>query len=409
MPPQPSPSAIPTPTTTTTNPDTSTITTTTTPATPYICIECTTPVSTLYTPYTNADDSSLGRGVRLTQCPRCRGFADKYVEHDFVVLFIDLVLIKPQVYRHLLFNSLSGAGDGTGSGSGHCKNGNSTSTTSSGENENEGGSSSGGGGKNKKAGAGVLGLGGIDPRVIRLGILMLLFDVYLTWARIEREIPSSGSGSVSHQPSQPHGPTMEESEGGGGGGGGGISSGIGIGTIEGWPIALQYLFFLILCATQSLFTHLTVRLLAAWTHPSSPSTPSTSTPPNPSLLSTALLVSSSTKLFPILMVIWDYDVPAAANAVGWAVVVNNVEALRVVLGSSSGGGGGGGGGGGSYYGGGYARVVGIVGAGEVVRWMVGEGVKWVFGVGGGGGGVGGGVPGWEWVREGGRFVSYLNV
>lgn len=35
--------------------------------------------------------------MRLTQCPRCKRFADKYVEHDFVVLFIDLVLIKPQV------------------------------------------------------------------------------------------------------------------------------------------------------------------------------------------------------------------------------------------------------------------------------------------------------------------------
>lgn len=38
-----------------------------------------------------------GGDVRLTQCPRCRRFADKYVEHDFVVLFIDLVLVKPQV------------------------------------------------------------------------------------------------------------------------------------------------------------------------------------------------------------------------------------------------------------------------------------------------------------------------
>lgn len=38
--------------------------------------------------------------MRLTQCPRCKRFADKYVEHDFVVLFIDLVLIKPQVLLH---------------------------------------------------------------------------------------------------------------------------------------------------------------------------------------------------------------------------------------------------------------------------------------------------------------------
>jgi hypothetical protein len=76
----------------------------TTPATPpsdepplFICIECSFPVNSLYTAYSSADDRSLGRGVRLTQCPRCKRFADKYVEHDFVVLFIDMVLIKPQV------------------------------------------------------------------------------------------------------------------------------------------------------------------------------------------------------------------------------------------------------------------------------------------------------------------------
>jgi len=62
-----------------------------------ICIECRFPISTLYTTYSKADDKALGKGVRLTQCPRCKRFADKYVEHDFVVLFIDLVLIKPQV------------------------------------------------------------------------------------------------------------------------------------------------------------------------------------------------------------------------------------------------------------------------------------------------------------------------
>jgi lipid intermediate transporter len=62
-----------------------------------ICIECRHPVNSLYTEYSKADDRSLGKGVRLTQCPQCRRFADKYVEHDFVVLFIDLVLIKPQV------------------------------------------------------------------------------------------------------------------------------------------------------------------------------------------------------------------------------------------------------------------------------------------------------------------------
>jgi hypothetical protein len=31
---------------------------------------------------------------------------DKYIEHDWVLIFIDMLLHKPQVYRHLLFNRL---------------------------------------------------------------------------------------------------------------------------------------------------------------------------------------------------------------------------------------------------------------------------------------------------------------
>ena len=62
-----------------------------------ICIECRFPVKTRYTEYSGADDKSTGHGVRLTVCKNRGKFCDKYVEHDFVVLFIDLVLIKPQV------------------------------------------------------------------------------------------------------------------------------------------------------------------------------------------------------------------------------------------------------------------------------------------------------------------------
>ena len=67
------------------------------------------------------------------------------------------------------------------------------------------------------------------------------------------------------------------------------------------------------------------------------------------------------------MVIWDYDVPAAAKSVGWAVVVNNVEALRILLGVG-------------YF---WAAALALVGA--VVRAGVGGGVLWWVGVGGGGG------------------------
>lgn len=83
------------------------------------------------------------------------------------------------------------------------------------------------------------------------------------------------------------------------------------------------------------------------------------------------------------MVIWDYDVPAAAKSVGWAVVVNNVEALRILLGVG-------------YF---WASALALVGA--LVRAGVGGVVlRWV-GVGGNGGleGLAG-----VWVDEGVRVV-----
>lgn len=55
-----------------------------------ICIECRHPVETLWS-------WSSGHNIRLTVCKNCGRFCDKYVEHDYIVLFIDLVLIKPQV------------------------------------------------------------------------------------------------------------------------------------------------------------------------------------------------------------------------------------------------------------------------------------------------------------------------
>jgi hypothetical protein len=60
-----------------------------------ICIECRYPVKTLWKE--GGGDKAGGHNIRLTVCKNCGRFCDKYVEHDFVVLFIDLVLIKPQV------------------------------------------------------------------------------------------------------------------------------------------------------------------------------------------------------------------------------------------------------------------------------------------------------------------------
>ncbi|EGO59069.1 hypothetical protein NEUTE1DRAFT_60095 [Neurospora tetrasperma FGSC 2508] len=200
-----------------------------------ICIECRHPVKTLWRE--GAGDKSTGHNIRLTVCKNCGRFCDKYVEHDFVVLFIDLVLIKPQVYRHLLHNTLM----------------------------------------------------------------------------------------------------KDEDE-------------------------FAYMFFLLLCTLSTLAFHGSIRFLTSSRY--SPLhllgiLPQFS---RPNSVSTALLVSSSTKLFPILMVIWEYDVPAAARSLGWAVVANNVEALKILLDCN------------------YGVATLLATAGALSRWAMGRAILWAAGL-----------------------------
>jgi lipid intermediate transporter len=62
------------------------------------------------------------------------------------------------------------------------------------------------------------------------------------------------------------------------------------------------------------------------------------------------------------MVIWEYDVPAAARSLGWAVVANNVEALKILLDC------------------GYAVATLLTTSGAISRWAVGRGVLWAAGL-----------------------------
>ncbi|KAK1759393.1 Arv1-like family-domain-containing protein [Echria macrotheca] len=255
-----------------------------------ICIECRHPVKTLWRE--GAGDKAGGHNIRLTVCKNCGRFCDKYVEHDFVVLFIDLVLIKPQVYRHLLHNTLM-------------------------KDEDE-----------------------FAPSIIRLGILLLLFDVYLTWARIERQSTPTTDNTA------PENPDLSTN----------------FGRLAQQPIVYQYLFFLLLCTLSTLAFHGSIRFLTSSRY--SPLALLGLLPPysRPNSVSTALLVSSSTKLFPILMVIWEYDVPAAARSLGWAVVANNVEALKILLDC------------------GYGVAALLATAGALSRWAMGRAVLWAVGL-----------------------------
>lgn len=297
------------------------------------------------------EGAGVGTDVRLMQCPRCKRFADKYVEHDFVVLFIDLVLVKPQVYRHLLFNRLHTTSDA------------------------------------------------LDRSILRLALMLLLFEVYITIAHMEG-LPSEVTSRS---------------------------------RLTGVPTVLQYLFFLFLCFATTLAQHLTIRWLAGWTGlgsngvdadgmssqgnsptlnvqyhqkeggggASGAATPGILPPPaqasppkpaTPNAISTALVVSSCMSLFPLLMLVWKYDdssssalssttdppapsaatlnsssidlatgslSPSAGHGMNWVrtgvaamVAVQNWEALRILLRC------------------GYFGAAGLVVAGVVVRWAV---------------------------------------
>ncbi|AOA64395.1 Glycosylphosphatidylinositol intermediates transport to ER [Komagataella phaffii CBS 7435] len=109
-----------------------------------ICIECCQPVDNLYF-------QSKNGYIKLTICSKCNQVVDKYVEFDKVVLFIDLLLLRPNAYRHLMYNSLIPT-----------------------QNQDE---------KHFQP--------QIYTRVFRIWMLLLLFEVYVNWAYEEKSYSSS--------------------------------------------------------------------------------------------------------------------------------------------------------------------------------------------------------------------------
>ncbi|KAG9557229.1 ARV1-like protein, partial [Aureobasidium melanogenum] len=172
--------------------------------------------------------------------------------------------------------------------------------------------------------------GRFNPSIIRLGVLLLLFDVYLTWARIEEAMPSSSATDTISMPtpSDPFAhPTSNAT-------GSSDSSTPGLlptsYLLSEQPIILQYVFFLLLCALETISFHLPIRTILSLRLPR-PLSYLIPHYPHPAVISTALLVSSFTKLFPLLLLIWKYDLPSSASAVSWAVIINNVAALEILL------------------------------------------------------------------------------
>lgn len=80
-----------------------------------VCVNCAFPADHLYTTYKTPSNIRLGVCVSpyLAVCPastepphqpRCHAFLDPLIEHPPLVLLLDLILLKPRVFLHLLFN-----------------------------------------------------------------------------------------------------------------------------------------------------------------------------------------------------------------------------------------------------------------------------------------------------------------
>lgn len=63
------------------------------------CVGCGRHVKTLYMQYSPGN-------IRLMKCDTCKAVADPYIECEFMIILIDLILHKTRAYRHLLFNKL---------------------------------------------------------------------------------------------------------------------------------------------------------------------------------------------------------------------------------------------------------------------------------------------------------------
>ncbi|KAM7275906.1 hypothetical protein ACFE04_017772 [Oxalis oulophora] len=65
----------------------------------YRCVQCGFKVNKLFVQYSPGN-------IRLMKCENCKEVADEYIECEFMIILIDLILHKRKAYRHLLYNVL---------------------------------------------------------------------------------------------------------------------------------------------------------------------------------------------------------------------------------------------------------------------------------------------------------------
>lgn len=242
-----------------------------------ICIECLGPVKSLYTVYSN-------KHIQLTDCPNCQNVVDKYVEIDNVILFIDLLLLKPGAYRHLVYNSLE----------------NTLSKYT--ERRSVEGSIA------NKARSLIFNLNSWRLRfdkLNRIWVLLIAFEVYLTWATEERKYSLYCERNGTNAGANTEDLIMAKL--------------LSLNALQ------QYLYFAVYCIIDiSLFHNITSYCIINWFHWGK------NMKYAKDILSYAILLSYGAKIFPILMLIWPYDTVFSMNVIKWVANLYIIESLRIV-------------------------------------------------------------------------------
>lgn len=231
-----------------------------------ICVECNNPkVESCYKKY-------KGEYIKLTVCSRCSQVVDKYIEYDNVLLFLDILLSKPQAYRHLCYNAIETRMTLV-PGVKNCQT---------------------------PIGLDFKRFMTMFGQLIRLIVIMILFEVYLLWAYEEKK--------------SQHSLTM--------------------GYILSQDISIQYLSFILQLVMNHLIFNVLMQLMfftgLGWNKLHNDNINLYyQTIYHQAVLLMGVLVANCIKLLPILMLIWPYDKTLySLKIVAIISVFNIIEALN---------------------------------------------------------------------------------
>lgn len=66
----------------------------------YVCIYCGSPCDALYRQLTTSLSS-----IKAMHCEHCQRIVDPYIEREWLLVVIDCILLRPEAYRHILYNN----------------------------------------------------------------------------------------------------------------------------------------------------------------------------------------------------------------------------------------------------------------------------------------------------------------